>query len=58
MARATDPDSAGSQFYITLAATPDLDSHYAVFGKVIKGMDVVKKIAKGDKIISITITKE
>ena len=61
MARAQDPDSAGSQFYITLAdneSVRNLDNPqnpYAVFGKVIKGMDVVKKIAQGDKIISITV---
>ncbi|MHB9022911.1 MAG: peptidylprolyl isomerase [Armatimonadota bacterium] len=55
MARSQDPDSAGCQFYITLDATPMLDGNYAVFGKVIKGMDVVEKTAIGDKIISITV---
>jgi cyclophilin family peptidyl-prolyl cis-trans isomerase len=55
MARSQDPDSAGSQFYITLAPQTMLDGQYAVFGKTIKGMDVVKKIAVGDKIISITV---
>lgn len=55
MARASDPDSAGSQFYITLAPTPQLDGGYAVFGKVIKGMDVAKKIAVGDKIKDIVV---
>lgn len=57
MARSQDPDSAGSQFYITLAATPSLDDEYAVFGKVTKGMNVVKSIKVGDKITSITIGK-
>lgn len=56
-ARTNDPDSAGSQFYITLAATPSLDGKYAVFGKVTKGMDVVKSIAKGDKIVSVVVKK-
>ena len=55
MARSQHPDSAGSQFYITLDKQPGLDNEYAVFGKVTKGMDVVKSIAVGDKIISITI---
>jgi cyclophilin family peptidyl-prolyl cis-trans isomerase len=57
MARTPDPDSAGSQWYITLAATPNLDGEYAVFGKVLKGMDVVMKIRQWDKINRITIGK-
>jgi peptidyl-prolyl cis-trans isomerase B (cyclophilin B) len=44
MARSPDPDSASSQFYITLAPTHNLDGGYAVFGRVVKGLDVVKKI--------------
>ena len=50
--------SSGSQFYITLAPTPFLDGAYTAFGQVVEGMDVVKSIAIGDVIESITITAE
>lgn len=56
MARTNDPNSATSQFYITLAPTPFLDGNYAVFGKVIAGMDAVEKIRVGDKINKVSIT--
>jgi peptidyl-prolyl cis-trans isomerase B (cyclophilin B) len=55
MASTSAPNSAGSQFYITLAPAPSLDGKYAVFGQVTKGMDVVKNIAKGDKMLSIVV---
>lgn len=45
MARAMDPDSAGSQFFIMHKDAVHLDGAYAAFGKVIEGMDVVNKIA-------------
>jgi peptidyl-prolyl cis-trans isomerase B (cyclophilin B) len=45
MARAMDPDSAGSQFFIMHADAPHLDGEYAAFGMVIEGMDVVDAIA-------------
>ena len=45
MARAMNPDSAGSQFFIMHEDAPHLDGAYASFGKVIEGMDVVDKIA-------------
>ncbi len=49
--------SSGSQFYITLDQTQFLDGAYTVFGYVIEGMDVADKIAVGDKITRIDITK-
>lgn len=45
MARAQDPNSASSQFFIMHADAPYLDGQYAAFGKVIEGMDVVDEIA-------------
>ena len=45
MARAMDPDSAGSQFFIMVEKAPHLDGQYAAFGKVTSGMDVVDAIA-------------
>ena len=45
MARASDPNSAGSQFFIMHADAPHLDGQYAAFGRVVEGMDVVDEIA-------------
>ena len=45
MARAMNPDSAGSQFFIMHMKAPHLDGDYAAFGQVIEGMDVVDQIA-------------
>jgi cyclophilin family peptidyl-prolyl cis-trans isomerase len=50
--------SSGSQFYITLEETPQLDGAYTVFGEVVEGMDVVESIAQGDGIETITISEE
>lgn len=48
MARAMDPDSAGSQFFIMHKTSPHLDGAYAAFGQITEGMDVVNKIAETD----------
>ena len=45
MARAMDPTSAGSQFFIMHADAPHLDGEYAAFGKITKGLDVIDSIA-------------
>jgi len=55
MARATDPNSAGSQFFICLGPQPFLDGQYTVFGQVIEGMDVVRAITPGDVKRSVVI---
>ena len=55
MARAMDPNSAGSQFYICLAPQPSLDGQYTVFGQVTEGMDVVREIAVDDVMDSVVI---
>jgi cyclophilin family peptidyl-prolyl cis-trans isomerase len=48
MGHAGDPKLADSQFYITRRVAPELDGKYTVFGKVLKGQDVVNKLQKGD----------
>ncbi|MEW6129818.1 MAG: peptidylprolyl isomerase [Acidobacteriota bacterium] len=55
MARSSNPDSASSQFYITLAPTPFLDMNYAVFGRVLDGMDTVNQIRRGDKMTKVAL---
>ncbi len=55
MARAQDPDSAGSQFFICMGAQPFLDGQYTVFGQVTEGLDVVYEIAVGDEMESVKI---
>ena len=47
-ARSADPDSANSQFFICYDSAPHLDRQYSAFGKVIKGMEFVDMIKKGD----------
>ncbi|MGF1588095.1 MAG: peptidylprolyl isomerase [Pleurocapsa sp.] len=55
MARSAMPDSASSQFYIALEELPSLDGDYAVFGKVIEGMDVVDDIKQGDRLATAKV---
>ena len=67
MARSADPNSANSQFFICLAEASHLDRNYSVFGKVVKGMELIDKIKKGndpngsvdnpDKIVSFSEIK-
>ena len=67
MARSSDPDSANSQFFIIFASSPHLDRSYSAFGKVVKGMEFIDSIKKGngpngsvdvpDKIISLRSKK-
>jgi len=52
MARSNDPDSAGSQFFICLANVSRLDHQYTTFGKLIKGDDVLEKIANTEVTMS------
>jgi len=56
--RSDDRNSAGSQFYIVKEAAPSLNSEYAIFGKVVEGMDVVDKLVKDDTIVSVTIVSK
>ena len=49
MARAMDPDSAGSQFFIMVEQAPHLDGEYAAFGKVIEGMEVADRIVEAKR---------
>ena len=48
MARASDPNSADSQFFIMFAPAPSLDGKYTIWGTVVSGMDNIDKIKKGD----------
>jgi cyclophilin family peptidyl-prolyl cis-trans isomerase/HEAT repeat protein len=47
------PDTGGSQYFITHSPQPHLDGHYTVFGRVIKGVDVLDRIVQGDEIMRI-----
>jgi peptidyl-prolyl cis-trans isomerase B (cyclophilin B) len=49
------PNTNGSQFFITHAPQPHLDGRHTVFGKVVKGQDVVDAIRQGDRILQVDI---
>jgi len=51
------PNTNGSQFFITLEPTPWLDGHHSIFGQVVRGMPVVKRIRKGDRIEHLRILR-
>jgi cyclophilin family peptidyl-prolyl cis-trans isomerase len=55
MAHLDDPTKADSQWYVTLSPQPRLDGKYTVFGKVIRGMDVVTKLQETDRLIRVTV---
>lgn len=57
MARAADPNSADSQFYICLAPQPSLDGKYTVFGQVTEGLEVIQKVRIGDVMKKVTLNK-
>ena len=57
LARTDDPNSANSQFYICVNPVHFLDGKYAVFGQVIKGLDVAGKLQVGDKMTKVTMAK-
>lgn len=57
MARASDPNSADSQFYISLGNHPHLDGKYTVFGQVIEGQSVAEQIQVGDRMTSFTLSE-
>jgi cyclophilin family peptidyl-prolyl cis-trans isomerase/HEAT repeat protein len=50
-------DTGGSQFYVTHSPQPHLDGGYTVFGRVTEGQDVVDRLARGDRIMNVTIVE-
>ncbi len=57
MARSKEVDSASAQFYIALKALPELDGRYSVFGKVLKGIEIIDEIEQGDQLIKAILVQ-
>jgi len=55
IARTSDPDSAGSQWFIAMREMPQWKHTYTVFGQVLEGMDVVRAIQRGDRMLEVRI---
>lgn len=58
MARAQDPDSASSQFYICLEDLPQLDGNYVIFGRVVEGIEIIDQVRVGDTIEKATVLEK
>lgn len=58
MAKTAQPNTAGSQFYITFEPTPWLNGQHTVFGRVLEGLDVARSIKQGDEIEAINILRK
>ena len=58
MARGPDPNSATSQFYVTLDKETSLDGKYAIFGRVISGLSTLDKISQGDMVYGVTLVEK
>ena len=57
MARSSDPDSAGSQFYICYGPQPHLDGQYTIFGQVIDGMELIDDVSNGTVMKKLSIVE-
>ncbi len=55
MARSQSPNSASSQFYVSLDDLPSLDMNYAVFGQVTQGFDIAEQLRQGDKMTKVYV---
>ena len=58
MPRNDDPDSGGSQFFVTHRPTPHLDGRYTLFGQLLQGFDVLPSIEEGDRILEVRVRGE